>query len=166
MIPCHAEIFSSVKPVIERVEGKETMKTRLFGYWATTSVLAFALIAGGVADLMHPQVIDEGMAHLGYPVYFATILGLWKIPGAVVLLAPRLPRVKEWAYAGAFFDMSGAVASHALSGDTFFQFLAPLIFCFCTVISWALRPDERVLGSLFRARKSPETALAHATGTR
>ncbi len=129
------------------------------GYWAATGILAFALIAGGVADLMHPAAIDTGMAHLGYPTYFATILGLWKIPGAIVLLAPRLPRLKEWAYAGAFFDMSGAVASHIMSGDTFFQFLAPLIFTVCVIVSWSLRPSSRVLGTLLPTRRMPQPAL-------
>lgn len=125
------------------------MKTKLIGYWMTTAILAFALFAGGVADLMHPRVIDEGMTHLGYPLYFATILGFWKVLGAIVLLAPRLPRLKEWAYAGAFFDMTGAVASHILSGDTLTQFIAPLIFAVCTIVSWALRPESRILGVLF-----------------
>lgn len=135
------------------------MKLKLFGYWATTSILAFALFAGGVADLMHPRAIDEGMAHLGYPVYVATILGVWKVPGAIVLLAPRLPRLKEWAYAGAFFDMTGAVASHILSGDTFLQFLAPTIFAFCTIVSWALRPESRTLGVLFPPKQVSQPAL-------
>lgn len=128
------------------------MKTKLIAYWATTILLAFALFAGGVGDLAHLPVIDAGMTHLGYPLYFTTILGFWKLPGAIVLLAPRLPRLKEWAYAGAFFNMTGAVASHILSGDTPVQFLAPLIFAVCAVASWALRPQSRTLGVLFPSK--------------
>ncbi len=115
-------------------------------------MLTFALIAGGVAELLHIPAIDEGMAHLGYPPYVATLLGLWKLPGAIVLLAPRLPRLKEWAYVGAFFDMTGAVASHVLSGDTVAQFVAPLLFAVCAIVSWATRPPSRVLGNLYLAK--------------
>lgn len=117
-------------------------------YWAATGLLSFAMLAGGLADLAHLPVIDAGMAHLGYPHYFASIVGAWKLPGALVLLVPRLTRLKEWAYAGAFFNMSGAVASHIAAGDSFFQFLAPLVFALCAVVSWALRPQSRVLGKI------------------
>ena len=130
------------------------MKTKHFGYWAATGLLAFAMLAGGTADLLHLPVIDAGMTHLGYPTYFSSIVGAWKLPGAVVLLAPGLTRLKEWAYAGAFFNMSGAVISHIASGDGFFQFLAPLIFAACALISWALRPHNRVLGTLTPLQKA------------
>jgi len=135
-----------------------TMKTTI--YWLTTALLAFALLAGGVGELLHISAIDAGMAHLGYPPYVATILGVWKLPGAAVLLAPRLPRLKEWAYAGAVFDMTGAVASHMASGDTVAQFTAPLLFAVCATVSWATRPNSRVLGTLFPAKN---TALESGT---
>jgi hypothetical protein len=125
---------------------------RLIGYWATTGILAFALFVGGVADVLHLPVIDTGMTHLGYPLYFTTILGVWKIPGAIVLLAPRLPRLKEWAYAGAFFNMSGAVASHIASGDSLPQFITPLVFSICALASWALRPPSRTMGLLLPSK--------------
>ncbi|MBC7807182.1 MAG: DoxX family protein [Akkermansiaceae bacterium] len=141
------------------------MKTKMIGYWATTAMLAFALTAGGIADLTHPKVIDEGMTHLGYPLYFATILGFWKVLGAIALLAPRLPRLKEWAYAGVFFDMTGAVASHILSGDTLVQFLWPLFFAVCAVASWALRPESRTLGVLFPPREGGRPALRPGNDT-
>ena len=123
-------------------------------YWGTTGLLAFAMLAGGTADLLHLPVIDAGMTHLGYPTYFTSIVGAWKVVGAVVLLAPGFTRLKEWAYAGAFFNMSGAVISHIASGDGFFQFLAPLIFAACALISWALRPHNRVLGTLTPMKKA------------
>lgn len=123
-------------------------KTKQIGYWASTALVSFALFAGGVAELAHLPVIDAGMTHLGYPTYFTITLGCWKLPGALILLAPGLPRPKEWAYAGAFFPLSGAVTSHILCGDRFFQFVAPLVFAICTLISWALRPQSRVLGVL------------------
>ncbi len=139
------------------------MKTKTLVYWGSTAILAFALTAGGVGDLLHPKAIDEGMAHLGYPPYFATILGVWKLPGAAVLLAPRLPRLKEWAYAGAFFDMSGAVASHIFSGDTVVQYLWPLFFAVCVITSWATRPESRVLGALFPPKDEAKPAIRHET---
>ena len=134
------------------------MKTQQIIYWATTGILAFALIAGGMAEITHQKAIDEGMTHLGYPLYFTTLLGLWKLPGAIVLLAPRLPLLKEWAYAGAFFDMSGAVVSHVMSGDTFAQLVWPLAFAVFTVVSWALRPPTRRLTGHISA--APANALS------
>ena len=139
------------------------MKAKLVSYWLTTGMVAFALIAGGSADLLHLPAIDAGMTHLGYPLYFTTILGFWKLPGALVLLAPRWPRLKEWAYAGAFFNMTGAVASHISTGDAFVQFLAPLMLSGCVLASWALRPQSRVLGALFSPRPdTPWQALSHS----
>lgn len=127
------------------------MKAKMFGYWMTTGILAFGLFAGGIAYLIRPPAIVAGMADLGYPLYITTILGFWKVLGAITLLAPRLPRLKEWVYAGVFFNMTGAVASHILSGNAIAEFLWPLFFAICAVASWALRPESRVLGVLFSA---------------
>jgi hypothetical protein len=140
------------------------MKTKLIGYWIATGILAFGLFAGGIAYLIPPPVIVEGMAHLGYPLYITTILGFWKLVGAMVLLAPRLPRLKEWAYAGAFFNMTGAVASHIMAGDGIDKFLWPLLFAVCAVASWALRPESRVLGALFPASAPTRTAFVEQHG--
>ncbi len=93
------------------------MKIKLIGYWATTAFLAFAVLSGGAAELAHRRDNVEGLVQLGYPVYFATIIGLWKVLGGLTVLVPRFPRLKEWAYAGIFFNMTGAAASHAASGD-------------------------------------------------
>jgi len=125
------------------------MKARRIGYWAATALLGFGLFAGGAAYFLRPPVIVEGMRHLGYPLYVTTILGFWKVLGALVLLAPRLPRLKEWVYAGAFFNMTGAVASHIFAGDPPVKYLWPLLFAVCAMASWALRPPGRVLGTLF-----------------
>ena len=84
--------------------------------------------------------------HLGYPVYFITILGFWKVLGAIALLAPRFPRLKEWAYAGIFFEMTGAAASHAVRGDAAWHVVVTLGFAVLAVVSWALRPPSRTLG--------------------
>jgi hypothetical protein len=91
------------------------------------------------------------MVQLGYPVYLLTILGVWKLLGAIALLVPRFPRLKEWAYAGIFFEMTGAAASWALCGDNA-SALGLLIFAALALASWALRPRSRILGVHFPAR--------------
>ncbi|XYH93318.1 DoxX family protein [Sorangium sp. So ce1128] len=122
-------------------------KARTIGYWISTGLLGLAFAAGGLADLAGSPQVLEGMAHLGYPPYFATILGVWKVLGAVALLAPRFPRLKEWAYAGIFFDLTGAAASHAAVGDAAGQVMTPLVLVTVAAASWALRPESRRLAS-------------------
>ena len=99
-------------------------------------------------DLVHPPDLQAQMAHLGYPVYFATILGAWKVLGAIAIAAPKLPRVKEWAYAGMAFDLTGAALSHAMSGDAAGKVLTPLVLFGLVVGSYLLRPAARVLPAL------------------
>ncbi|MGK3962652.1 DoxX family protein [Sorangium sp. So ce118] len=122
-------------------------KARTIGYWIATGLLGLAFAAGGLADLAGSPQVLEGMAHLGYPPYFATILGLWKVLGAMALLAPRFPRLKEWAYAGILFDLTGAAASHAAVGDAAGQVMTPLVLVTVAAASWALRPESRRLAS-------------------
>ncbi|WP_437949624.1 DoxX family protein [Sorangium sp. So ce296] len=120
-------------------------KARTIGYWISTGLLGLGVASGGVADLAGSPQVLEGMAHLGYPAYFATILGVWKVLGAVALLAPRFPRLKEWAYAGIFFDLTGAAASHAAVGDAAGQVMTPLVLVAVAAASWALRLEGRRL---------------------
>lgn len=87
---------------------------RTITYWTFTVLLVFELVAGSVWNLMQIEWVHIQLNHLGYPLYFSRILGVWQIGGAAVIIAPRFPRIKEWAYAGAFFEFSGAVASHLL----------------------------------------------------
>ena len=122
-------------------------KARTIGYWVATGLLAFAFAAGGLGDLSRSPEVMEGMTHLGYPAYFATILGAWKVLGAIALLVPRFPRLKEWAYAGIIFDLTGAAASHAASGDSVGKVITPLVLVAIAAASWALRPESRKLAS-------------------
>jgi hypothetical protein len=113
-------------------------------------------MSGGIAQLARvPGVVDGFVRVLGYPPYFVTILGFWKVSGAIAILVPRFPRLKEWAYAGIFFDLTGAAASSAAVGGSAFHILAPLIFAALAVASWALRPQSRTVGILFPARNGP-----------
>jgi len=101
------------------------------------------------------QPFDEVLQHLGYPVYLLKILGWWKPLGAIALLVPRFPRLKEWAYAGEFFAMTGAAASGVVRGkdDPGTLIWPPLILAVLTLISWVLRPQSRILGVLFPTQK-------------
>lgn len=123
------------------------MKTRKIAYAITTGLLALAFLAGGVFDLLRTPEVLEGMSHLGYPVYFASIIGLWKVLGAVAIVAPGFPRLKEWAYAGIFFDLTGAAVSHAAVGDPAGNIITPLVMLVIAAASWALRPDSRKLAA-------------------
>ena len=121
-----------------------------------TTLIALETFVGGITDLVHggtelvagPPVVGV-VTHLGYPVYILRILGVWKLLGAVIIVVPGLPRLKEWAYAGVFFELTGATASYVLHGEITSDLAAPLILAALAMISWALRPEGRVLGSVF-----------------
>ncbi|HYV66858.1 MAG TPA: DoxX family protein [Myxococcales bacterium] len=117
-------------------------------------IVVFELAAGSLWNLLQIEWIRVQLHHLGYPLYFAYISGVWQIGGAFAIIAPRFPRLKDWAYAGAFFQWSGAVASHLLAGDGVGLWLTPLVFATCAILSWALRPADRRLPS---EELAPET---------
>jgi hypothetical protein len=129
-------------------------RIRSIAYWTATFVVVFELTAGSVWNLLHIEWIRVQLNHLGYPLYYANISGLWQIGGAAAIIAPRFPRLKEWAYAGAFFTWSGAVVSHLLAGDGVGAWLMPVVFSMFAIVSWALRPTDRRLPN---ARLAPET---------
>jgi uncharacterized membrane protein YphA (DoxX/SURF4 family) len=132
-----------------------TAKAKSIVYWAMTILVAFPIGSGGVSQVMQYLGNPRGVVPvLGYPMYFFAILGFWKVLGAIAILVPRFPRLKEWAYAGIFFDLTGAAASCAWVGDSGaygFHVIAPLIIAGFTVASWALRPPSRTIGVLFPA---------------
>ena len=121
------------------------MTARRIAYWVTTALTAFVFLSGGVADIARPAAVMEGMRALHYPDYVATILGVWKVLGGVAVLLPRFPRLKEWAYAGMMFDLTGAAASHASVGDAAAKVATPLVILGIVMASWALRPGSRTL---------------------
>lgn len=118
-------------------------KPRLLGYWVTTGLFAALFLAGGLAELAAAPATVEATRALGYPDYVVRILGFWKLMAVPAVLAPRFPRLKEWAYAGAFFDLTGAAVSHAWSGDPAAKIITPLVFLALAAASWALRPPSR-----------------------
>lgn len=127
------------------------MNPKMIGYWVTTAILVFGIGSGGAAELARVPANIEGIVQLGYPVYFIVMIGFWKVLGAFALLVPRFPRLKEWAYAGIFFNMTGAAVSNAVSGNPGWHVAVNLIFVALAVASWALRPPSRTLGVLFPA---------------
>jgi len=139
------------------------MKMKVIGYWTSTTVVAGVLLVDGVMGLVHGRVmlvgkpLDEVIRRLGYPAYLLKILGVWKPLGAIALLVPGFPRLKEWAYAGTFINMTGAAASSVASGDDVGNIIWALIFAVLTLASWALRPQSRTLGVLFPAQDNQAT---------
>ena len=121
------------------------MNARTIGYWATTGLAAAGFLMSGTMNLVRPPQLVEDMAHLGYPAYLMLVLGTWKILGAAAIVAPKLPRLKEWAYAGMVFDLSGAALSHGASGDPGGKIVTPLVILGLVVASWMLRPESRKL---------------------
>lgn len=128
-------------------------RARAIVYWTMTSLIAFFIGGGGVGQIWQYRANPHGMVpQLLYPTYFFAILGWWKALGALAILIPGFPRLKEWAYAGIFFDLTGAAASCAAVGGYGaygFHVFVPLILTGFLVASWALRPPSRVLGVLF-----------------
>jgi len=111
---------------------------------ATGTLQLFKVKAEGAVA---PPGVD-GITHLGYPIYFLTILGIWKILGVVALLIPKFPLLKEWAYAGFFFAMSGAAFSHFASGDSMNEIFPSLLLLILTLVSWYFRPSDRKIISV------------------
>jgi uncharacterized membrane protein YphA (DoxX/SURF4 family) len=106
------------------------------------------MVSTGIVQILKPEEEVVKITHLGYPVYFLTILGIWKILGVAAVLIPQFPRLKEWAYAGFFFAMSGAAISHIALGDAMNEIFPSLLLLFLTVVSWYFRPADRKIISV------------------
>lgn len=119
-------------------------KTRTTVYWVATSLLLFELVLGGMWDVLRVPHVRTVFERLGYPSYLLVILGVWKLLGAVALAIPRFPRLKEWAYAGVIFNLTGALVSHVVSRDIEPGPMSYLVVMVgITAISWSLRPPSR-----------------------
>lgn len=114
-------------------------------YWVTTIFLAFGMTAGGIQQLLQIGGYNEIVTKLGYPLYLLPILGVWKILGVIAILIPKFPLVKEWAYAGFFFAMSGAAISHLVVGQSFGEAIPSLVLLLMTILSCYFRPTDRKL---------------------
>lgn len=129
-------------------------------YWISTVWLALGMLSTGMVQLFRVESEGAlappgvyGIRHLGYPVYFLTILGVWKILGVVAVLVPGFPLLKEWAYAGFFFIMTGAVFSHVALDDPGSELFPSLLLLILTVVSWYWRSADRKSPSVNQTRQ-------------
>ncbi len=123
-------------------------KTKKIIYWIATCWLALGMTSTGIVQVMKMKEEADMITKLGYPLYFLTILGIWKLLGVIAVLVPKFPLVKEWAYAGFFFAMSGALFSHLAAGDKeALAYFGPSLLLVLTITSWYLRPDSRKTGA-------------------
>ncbi|MFH6962901.1 DoxX family protein [Flavobacterium plurextorum] len=112
-------------------------------YWIATLWLALGMTATGIVQLLKMKDEAEMITRLGYPLYFLTLLGVWKLLGVIAILIPKFSLLKEWAYAGFFFAMTGAVFSHFAIGDSAKDYFGPILLIVLTIVSWYFRPVER-----------------------
>lgn len=112
-------------------------------YWIATLWLSLGMVSTGVVQLLKVKEETVLFTNLGYPLYLMTILAIWKFLGVIAVLIPKFPLLKEWAYAGFFFAMSGAVFSHLAHGDGAKEFFGPILLLILTVVSWYFRPEDR-----------------------
>ena len=121
-------------------------RARTIGYWITTGLLVFCM-TGGIFEMLALETTVDGITRLGYPSYIIPALGLAKVLAILAILWPGLPRLKEWAYAGIFFNMTGAAVSHLVVGDGAWHVWYTASLALVALVSWALRPASRTLGS-------------------
>lgn len=119
-------------------------------YWIATGWLALGMLSTGIVQLVKMKEEVDMFTHLGYPLYFLTLLAVWKILGVVAVLVPKFLLLKEWAYAGFFFAMSGAVFSHLVCGDPAKDFFGPVLLLILTIVSWYFRPSDRKIITISR----------------
>mgnify|MGYP001548955788 FL=1 len=103
------------------------MKKTKIGFWSPTGILSALILMGSIPNLLSSHDSQEMFKHLGYPMYLSPFLGLAKTLGIIAILVPGFPRLKEWAYAGLFFDITGAMYSGISTGDPIVQWLPVLI---------------------------------------
>ncbi|WPR73566.1 DoxX family protein [Algoriphagus sp. NG3] len=118
-------------------------KSHKITYWIATIWLSLGMVSTGIVQLIQMEEEVEKMGTLGYPSYFLSIIGIWKLLGVIAILVPKSPLVKEWAYAGFFFLMSGAIFTHLAVKDEAVAYFGPGLLLLLTVLSWYFRPADR-----------------------
>lgn len=125
------------------------MKRNKIIYWIATIWLSLGMVSTGIVQLIQMEEEAQKMNELGYPLYFLTIIGIWKLLGVLAVLIPKYPLLKEWAYAGFFYLMSGAMFSHLAAGDNAVEFFGPALLLVLTVVSWYFRPTDKKIISAY-----------------
>jgi hypothetical protein len=118
-------------------------KTKLIVYWVATALLSFGMLGSGLAQIFHAKDMVDLISHVGYPLYFMYIIGVWKILAVIAILIPKFKLLKVWAYAGLFFVMTGAFFSHLLIGDGIRELMGPFFQTVFIILSWYFRPASR-----------------------
>ncbi|MDQ0064662.1 DoxX family protein [Chryseobacterium lathyri] len=121
----------------------KSQKRKKIIYWIFTIWMALGMVSTAIVQLMKNEDELKNFTNLGYPAYLMMIIGVWKILGVIAILIPKRPLLKEWAYAGFFFVMSGALISHIIVGDTFGRTFPALLLLILVIISWYFRPADR-----------------------
>lgn len=132
----------------KRNELTSSTKSNKIIYWISTIWLSFGMLSSGIVQLFQVKEGVDFILKMGYPAFFLTILSVWKILGVIVVLIPKLPLLKEWAYAGFFFAMSGAVFSHIAAGSPVSEIFPALFSLVLIVVSWYFRPADRKIISV------------------
>jgi hypothetical protein len=114
-------------------------------YWISTGLVVFFIGSGGLAYALQVPDVIEGVVALGFPAHFAVLLGVWKVLGSIAILVPGFRLLKEWAYAGIMFELTGAAAASFAIGGEWWHVAAPLSIAVLLAASWALRPESRLL---------------------
>jgi uncharacterized membrane protein YphA (DoxX/SURF4 family) len=127
---------------MEKTNNRSSKRNRII-YWIATLWLALGMVSTAIVQLIKMEKETEMFTRLGYPFYLLTIIGVWKLLGVIAVLVPKFPLVKEWAYAGFFFVMSGAVISHLAVGDAAKELFGPILLIVLTIASWYCRPADR-----------------------
>jgi hypothetical protein len=121
-------------------------KRNKYIYWVATLWLALGMVSTAIVQLLYMKgEVEKTSLNLGYPLYMLTILGVWKLMGVLAVLLPKLALLKEWAYAGFFFIMTGAIISHLAVGEGAREIFGPALLLILTVVSWNFRPADRKL---------------------
>lgn len=132
---------------MEKANNKSEKRNKIL-YWIFTAWMSLGMVSTAAVQLLKHKEEVENITHLGYPVYFLTLIGIWKIAGVVAALIPKFPVLKEWAYAGFFFAMSGALFSHVATGNPLSKIFPSLLLLTITLISWYFRPASRRIVSV------------------
>lgn len=132
---------------MELTKSKKAKRNKII-YWIATLWLSLGMTATGIVQLIRNKDEVALFNNLGYPMYLLIIIGVWKILGVIAVLVPKFALLKEWAYAGFFFVMSGAVISHLAINDAPKELFGPILLIVLTILSWYFRPANRKLSTL------------------
>jgi uncharacterized membrane protein YphA (DoxX/SURF4 family) len=125
------------------MQTQKSQKRNKIIYWIFTLWMSLGMVSTAVVQLLKHKDEVTNFTNLGYPLYLMAIIGIWKILGVIAVLIPKRPLLKEWAYAGFFFVMSGAIISHIIVNDPFSKIFPAVLLFVLVIISWYFRPVDR-----------------------